>query len=71
MESQKQPKIKQQPFKYKADSDIIVEVFNNMDNDFISKIYLEFEKTNSSMDIFEKSQIDDRKANLLLKKICC
>ncbi len=71
MEAQKQTKIKQQPVKHKADNDIIVEVFNSMDDAFMSKIYLEFEKTNSVRDIFAQAQIEDRKANLLLKKICC
>lgn len=51
------------------ETDIIKNVFNQMQSDFISEIYFEIEKNNSIGDIFVEAQEKMHNKNLTSKKV--
>lgn len=63
MEFPSQSKDNQLPIKKAVDKNILVEVFNNMDDSFMTEIYIQLEKTNSVRDIFSSAQVPQTKQN--------
>ena len=63
--------IKKQNNIFASDKDIFIKVLENQSSEYISEIYLEFEKNNKIGDIFSIKEKNDLATKLKAKKISC